>query len=1543
MKLLVCDSVRISTFDLPSKVEDFFMINYYYSNNNVSIMETLTLEANDGYWNLLTDDSLRVKQNNVYLERVVLRENLFYKINFSDIEENIYIYVLGKSDKYIDYSVSDVNNIVIGNSENATIFCDDNSLLEQQVIIYLKDNNYYIKTLENSNVYVYLNGLTFYDDKLMTGDVIFLNGLKIIWMGIFLKINQIQGRVRPVKLINFSDDRVNNSYSKVSDFEKSVKLFKENDVFFHTPRLKSDLEKYFVTIELPPPPYNEERMPVILTIGSSIMFGLISCVTGVSAIAGLINGTTDVASAIVELIICFLMIISSIVFPIVTDLWDKNRQKKLEKLRQEKYREYLDKNVNIINDYVKEQESILKENNLDLNTIANDIINNSKRIWNRNLFDDDFLSLTFGIGMVPAQIEINLPTEGFSMTDDDLKDLIYTKFSKKIMLNDVPVSISAIENSVLPILLNTSHNRDFIVSLMLQLIYYHSGKDLKIVVFTNKTNEDRWDYLKYLSHCWNSKFDKRFFATTDNEMAEISLFLEGIYDERLKSFNTEESNNIDGEHMYLNFSEYYLVVTDDFKTAKDMSIVNRIINTDKKIGFSLLIFENSINNLPSKFNNFIDINDDFCGVFGRTIDKNNQMKFKMNYLPDIDMRDFTSRLANIPVYGRDINTSIPSSLTFLDMYMVGRVDQLNILSRWKNNDPTISLKAPIGVKEKGKIIDLDLHEKFHGPHGLIAGSTGSGKSEFIITYILSMAVNYHPYEVQFILIDYKGGGLALAFENRETGIKIPHLVGTITNLDVSEMNRTLVSLKSELQRRQRIFNETRNNLGESTVDIYKYQKFYREGKVSEPMSHLFVISDEFAELKDQQPDFMDELISTARIGRSLGVHLILATQKPSGVVNEQIWSNTRFRVCLRVQGDEDSVEMLKRTDASTIKETGRFYLQVGNDEIFELGQSGWAGALYNPVDKITKKVDDNLDFIDNCGNVIKVINDNIKKNDANNYGEQLTNIVKYLYDIANREKIKFNSLWLPSLPNEIYYGNLVKKYNFKGNCEKFDVIMGEFDQPSQQMQGLYKMDLVSNNTVIFGLPGCGKDNLLTTIIFSACISYTPWDIEFYILDFGAQVLKCFDNMPHVGDVIFADETDKILGVFSKAETELKKRKNLFSDYDGTFSSYVDNSGSRVPLMVVVLNAYESFRENCPDEYDEYLGHLLREGSKYGIIFIVSTVATNSIRGSMLDCFSSKIMLQVQDPFDYEFIIGASHGLVPKKNFGRGIALIPDIDDVCEFQSCLINKKNEVSSYVKQTGKYLLDNYNYRVPEIRFLPTSVSYNDMYKYLKSVDAIPIGYTRDDVDVYYYNFIKNKCSFILGEKITDNVTFFGGILDLMDNIKRINMAIIDFINCIDFEGTATLYQSNFEDIFDDIITDDGNGSINIYFIIGIGNVENILNETEFNKFNNIMMQINNFSSSYFVFIDDVSRFNNIRSNDWYDLLDLTSVIWSGSGIEKQNIFKINDLNNDDRNVDFSDVAYVVDNGEYQVLKVIGDGEEMSNSDDDNDDNFLGGFLNG
>ena len=171
--------------------------------------------------------------------------------------------------------------------------------------------------------------------------------------------------------------------------------------------------------------------------------------------------------------------------------------------------------------------------------------------------------------------------------------------------------------------------------------------------------------------------------------------------------------------------------------------------------------------------------------------------------------------------------------------------------------------------------------------------------------------------------------------------RLPHMIGQISNLSGNQVKRAMVSIKSENKRRQRIFNEHGVN------NINMYTRLYKNNEAKIPVPHMFIIIDEFAELKREEPDFMRELISVAQVGRSLGVHLILATQKPSGTVDDNIWSNSKFRLCLRVQDRQDSNDMLHRPDAAYITQAGRCYMQVGNDELFELFQSGFSGAVYD--------------------------------------------------------------------------------------------------------------------------------------------------------------------------------------------------------------------------------------------------------------------------------------------------------------------------------------------------------------------------------------------------------------------------------------------------------------------------------------------------------------------------------------------------------------------------------------------------------------------
>lgn len=438
-----------------------------------------------------------------------------------------------------------------------------------------------------------------------------------------------------------------------------------------------------------------------------------------------------------------------------------------------------------------------------------------------------------------------------------------------------------------------------------------------------------------------------------------------------------------------------------------------------------------------------------------------------------EMDVFSRQLSNFKVWENASNAAIPDMLTFLDMYKTSRVEDLDMYHKWLENRTYESMRSLIGQKAGEQPVYLDIHEKYHGPHGLVAGTTGSGKSETLQTYILSLVLNYHPHEVAFILIDYKGGGMAQSF------IGLPHLAGVITNLGGNQTTRALLSINAEIKRRQRTFNEYK------IKHIDAYIELYRNGEAEEPMPHLLIIADEFAELKKEQPDFVRALVSAARVGRSLGINLILATQKPSGVVDDEIWSNTRFRICLRVADKQDSNEMLKRTDAAYITGTGRGFLQVGNDEIFDEFQSGWSGAPYTPEVPFNDDSKAKAVIIGLTGKPEAVKKKKKKKGDNVKKFTQLDAMVQYAANLAEENHIKpLRQIWLPPLPGLFYLDDLELTWDEK----QIKLPVGLADDPQNQRQFPVYLDFIRDgHLLICGSAGSGKTSLVQTILYGAAL------------------------------------------------------------------------------------------------------------------------------------------------------------------------------------------------------------------------------------------------------------------------------------------------------------------------------------------------------------------------------------------------------------------------------------------------------------------------
>ena len=329
------------------------------------------------------------------------------------------------------------------------------------------------------------------------------------------------------------------------------------------------------------------------------------------------------------------------------------------------------------------------------------------------------------------------------------------------------------------------------------------------------------------------------------------------------------------------------------------------------------------------------------------------------------------------------------------------------------------------------------------------------------------------------------------------------------------------------------------------------------------MPHLFIISDEFAELKKEQPEFMAELVSTARVGRSLGVHLILATQKPTGIVDDQIWSNSRFKLCLKVQNEADSRELLHSGDAANITNPGRAYLQVGNNEIFELFQSAYSGGAYS-IEKEQGEADERIFVLNELGQG-RLINEDLSLGESNDINKvtQLDAVVDHIKDIYEAEPCtEVMKPWLPPLAAEIINPNIANIEVGELPDTSFDV--GVIDMPDKQKQEVYTHDFSrSGNMAIFGTSKVGKSTAATNAILSLAAKNSPNTLNMYIVDFGNTALFALKDLPQVADYISFDDTEKFRKLRNILSDEISARKKKFARYNVTTLEMYNAFGSEI--------------------------------------------------------------------------------------------------------------------------------------------------------------------------------------------------------------------------------------------------------------------------------------------------------------------------------------------------------------------------------------------
>lgn len=1506
----------MNSISLPEKAKGQFWINDYSVDETYKplisvegVQGSWILKANRNVW--ILDGEKRHKR-----EQIIEPYNL-YCLYIKGKEEYVYLFVEPMSidrQQYEKYIVNSNRDIYVGRAQSNQIYFY-NVVVSSTHARFSKENGRWVVYDEDSTNGIYVNHARVKEKyDLVPGDVVYIMGLKIIIGNGFWAINNPDQMVRLEEGI-FSPYYIEQMREMEEDDEWEEE---EVEFFYRSPRFKRDIKTKTVKIDSPPNNQKREEMPLMMTIGPSMTMGLASLTTAIFAVNNAIR-TGNISSAIPSIVMSMSMLLGTVLWPVIAKRYERKKAAENERKRQYKYRNYLSDRRNEIEQEIQKQKKILEENFLT-NEECQSIIKKAKSsLWEREPGQNDFLKLRVGMGGIEADIKYSYQERRFMLEDDNLQDEMLAICENPKKIEEAPIVVSLFENYISGVVGSRNDTLAFAKGLLLQMLTYYSYDEFKIVLLIDPKELQEFETMRWIPHFWDNERKQRFIATDPGELKQLSSYLEQVMKWRLQLHEEERKD----------CTPYYMIMAFDRTLANKADMLKFLYQQKAALNVGVITFFDEIKDLPKECTTVMELK----GNTGRIFNKKDISGERIVFTPDIYVRKkldlCNMQLANIQLDIMATAYNLPKMLTFLEMYQVGKIEHLNALSRWKENDPTTSLEVPIGVDTFGETFKLDLHEKYHGPHGLVAGMTGSGKSEFIMTYILSLALNYHPYEVAFILIDYKGGGMAKAFE------QLPHTAGIITNLDGAAVNRSLISIQSELKRRQAIFADVSKRLGESNIDIYKYQKLYREGLVAEPLQHLFIISDEFAELKTQQPEFMEQLISAARIGRSLGVHLILATQKPAGVVDDQIWSNSKFKICLKVQERADSMDMLKRPDAAELSDTGRFYLQVGYNELFELGQSAWAGAPYYPSEHVLKERDDEVEVINLTGNILKKAKPK-RKNIIKNPPKQLDAITEYLRQTADNEHIKVRPLWLEPISAFIYIDDLEEKYGVTKRSLYLNPIVGEYDDPSRQRQDVLCIPISENgNVAVFGAAGMGKTTFLNAMLYSLIKHHSDQELNIYILDFSSESLRAFENAPQVGDVMVSGDDEKIENMFKLLSEEMADRRKKFADHGGDMQSYVKESEESIQNIIIVIHNFAAFVE-LYEQHEEDVIYFSREGTKYGIYFVITAVNTNDVRYRILQNFKQMYVLQLNDNSDYATVLGNVNGVFPSKCKGRGI--FKD-DQVYEFQAAYISEKGENTiGFIQEYCRKLREKYGEgNTKKIPVLPDSVTVDQIPKEYLNGEGVPVGISKSELKYQYLDINQQVISFILGQDMKDIIPKTQGIIEVLIRMNLCEIIVLDPKSVLKIPSNISHYTTDMEEhiikMFECLVYRNNtykasNGEITsemdfhpiIYVMQDYAEIYEQLSIDGKDKLKILLEKNEPEYYVRFILSEEVGNMAIRTVESWHKKHCAKGTgVYVGSGITDQYVLKVNGMDKELRMDLPSDFGFVVNNGAYCLSKLL------------------------
>ncbi|ANJ27899.1 FtsK/SpoIIIE domain-containing protein [Agromyces aureus] len=960
-------------------------------------------------------------------------------------------------------------------------------------------------------------------------------------------------------------------------------------------------------------------------------------------------------------------------------------------------------------------------------------------LWTRRPEHWNFLALRLGVGRARSRNTVAESNElkgiaRFARQVDVLRD-------RHEYIDEVPLVEMLPSSGAIGIAGPRHLAADVLRGLGVQLFGLHAPNELITAAIVDPAWAREIEWMKWLPHTTSPKSPFADLALADSQSAGTALLnaLEETILERLSGtasrrgpLSTDDSTmslgarvgasgnsagDLDGDLALV------LIVTND--APVDRPRLTQVIERGADAGIFTIFLAPTVESLPAACRTFIDATDgldkarvgyvrageDYRDAVIEGVSNQYAEVFAKRLAPVVDSSSVTAD-----------STDLPRSVSLLRLLGTDLAAQPSTaVERWRQNNSILdrtrgvrprlkragTLKAFIG---QGSPDAMSLDLRTQGPHALVGGTTGSGKSEFLQAWVLGMAAEYSPDRVTFLFVDYKGGS---AFADC---VELPHCVGLVTDLSPHLVRRALTSLRAELHHREHLFNRKK------AKDLLELEK--RQDPETPPA--LVLVIDEFAALAGEVPEFVDGVVDIAQRGRSLGIHLIMATQRPAGVIKDNLRANTNLRVALRMADVSDSNDVVGDPVAGTFDPSipGRGIAKTGPGRLVPF-QSGYAGGWTSDVPDVAQAKVAELRF----GGAIVWENDADAESDT--HDEDLgpndqKRLVKNLIAAASEARIPApRRPWLDDLATTVDLRSLPQDGDSR-------IPLGLADIPERQLQEpMYFVPDTDGHMLVYGTSGAGKSTALRSIAIAVGARPDLSRAVVYGLDFGTGSLRAIEDLPHVGSIVPGDDAERVQRLLRNIRSVLDERAKRFSAVNAaTLSEYRTITGrtdeSRILLLIDGFGTFKQEWEatSARSPFYAIFMRLLGEGRPLGIHAVVTADRYGAVPTAVSANVSKRIILRMSDDGAYA-ILGAPKDVLNERSapgraivdgFETQIAAIGGTANVAEQMSAM----QEFAEALRARGAV-------EASEIGALPTSLAPADLPDQL---DGQPVIGVADDV---------------------------------------------------------------------------------------------------------------------------------------------------------------------------------------------------------------------